>query len=303
MNSHPTAIHSRASLLRCAFIVLVCLAMSVPQLRAQFATNLALPKTNYLSLEPMQATVTITNRSGSDVVMSGANDANWLTFEITDSVGRTLAPVGVKAEKPFIFKAGTTIAEKVTVTDRYGIEELGAYGIIATVYHPASKQYYQSNRVRFNVMDTKPYWEAPIGVPAGYPGAGRIHRYALVIFRDVDKANLYFRLYDDRSNQKLATYELGPMTVSQEPVAFVDRENKLHAFFLAQPKLYCYVIVAPDGKLKKREYYKELDGNRPVMSTTGEGIVAVAGGEFFDPAAPPPKRGSGRSVSERPPGL
>lgn len=303
MNSPSTAITTRASLCRGAFFVFACLALFVPQLRAQFATNLALPKTNFLSLEPMQATVTITNRSGADVVVSGANEANWLTFEITDSVGRTLAPVGVKSEKPFIFKSGTTISEKVTVTDRYGIEELGTYGITATVYHPPSKQYYQSNRVRFNIMDSKPYWEAPIGVPAGYESAGRIHRYALVIFRDVDTTKLYFRLFDDRSNQKLATYELGPMTSSQEPVAFVDRENKLHAFFLAQPKLYCYVIIAPDGKLKKREYYKELEGNRPAMTSTGEGVVAVAGGQFFDPSAPPPKQGSGRSVSERPPGL
>lgn len=303
MNPPSTAITTRASLCRITFFVLACLALCAPQLRAQFATNLALPKTNYLSLEPMQATVTITNRSGSDVVMSGANDANWLTFEITDSVGRTLAPVGVKAEKPFIFKAGTTIAEKVTVTDRYGIEELGTYGLIATVYHPPSKQYYQSNRVRFNVMDTKPYWEAPIGVPAGFPNAGRIRRYALVIFRDVDKTNLYFRLFDDRSNQKLATYELGPITISLEPEAVVDNQNRLHAFFLAQPKVYCYVIIGPDGKLKKREYYKETDGNRPSMRNTGDGIVSVAGGEFFDPSAPPPKKGAGRSVSERPPGL
>ena len=284
-------------------LIILFLCALAPQVRAQFATNLALPKTNFLSLEPMQATVTITNRSGADVVMSGSNQSNWLTFEITDSVGRMIAPVGLLAQKPFIFKAGTTIAEKVLVSEHYGIDQLGAYGIIANVYHPPSRQFYTSNRVRFNIMDSKPCWEAPIGVPAGYPDSGRIRRYALTIFRDVDKSNLYFRLFDDRSNQKLATYELGPITSTMDPEAVIDQENRLHIFFLAMPKLYCYAVIGPDGKLKKREYYKEAAENRPAMVAGGNGTVAVIGGEFYDPAAPPPKKGKGRSVSERPPGL
>ncbi len=296
--SSPTRSFSGAALLLILFLCAIA-----PQLRAQFATNLALPKTNFLSLEPMQATVTITNRSGGDLVMTGSNRSNWLTFEITDSVGRTIAPVDLEAQKPFIFKAGTTIAEKVVISEHYGIDQLGTYGIIANVYHPPSRQFYASNRVRFNIMDSKAFYEAPIGVPAGYAEAGRIRRYALTIFRDVDKANLYFRLFDDRSNQRIKTYELGPVVTSSEPEAAVDNENKLHVFFLAMPKVYCYVMITPDGKLKKREYHKELENNRPAMQATGSGVVSVRGGEFFDPTAPAPTRGKGRSVSERPPGL
>ena len=286
-----------------ALYAALLLCVLAPQARAQFATNLALPKTNFLSLEPMQVTVTITNRSGADVVMSGANESNWLTFEITDVTGRTVAPAGLVKQKPFIFKAGTTIAEKIVISDFYGIDQLGAYGIIANVYHPPSRQYYVSNRLRFNVMDSKPFWEAPIGVPAGYPDTGRIRRYALTIFRDVDRSNLYFRLFDDRSNQVRATYELGPVSTSSEPEPVVDRDNTLHVFFLALPKVYCYARIGPDGKLKKREYYKEVEGNRPAMLASGDGTVTLRGGEFFDPNAPPPTKGKGRSVSERPPGL
>lgn len=283
------------------FVLFLCAL--APQVRAQFATNITLSKTNFLSLEPMQATVTITNRSGADVVMTGSNQSNWLTFEVTDSIGRTIAPAGLVAQKPFIFKAGTSIAEKVIISDHYGIDQLGTYGIIANVYHPPSKQFYASNRVRFSIMDAKPFWEAPVGVPPGYADAGRIRRYALTIFRDVDRSNLYFRLFDDRSNQKLATYELGPIASSVEPEAILDRENMLHAFFLALPKVYCYAIIGPDGKLKKREYYREVDSNRPAMLAGGDGVVVVRGGQLFDPSAPPPVRAKGRSVSDRPPGL
>lgn len=295
------ALSSTARLAALSALLFLCAA--APQLRAQFATNVALTKTNFLALEPMQATVTITNRSGGDVVMSGSNESNWLTFEVTDPAGHSIAPSGMIKQKPFIFKAGTTIAEKVIISDYYGVDQLGSYGVTANVYHPPSKQFYASNRVHFNVMDSKPMWEAPIGVPAGYADTGRIRRYALIVFRDVDKTNLYFRLLDDRSNQKIATYELGPMSSAIDPEPVVDRDNKLHVFFLAMPKLYCYAIIGPDGKLKKREYYKEVDANRPAMLTGADGAVGVRGGEFFDPTAPPPARGKGRSVSERPPGL
>lgn len=286
-----------------ALHVILFLCALAPEAGAQFATNLTLPKTNFLSLEPVQATVTITNRSGSDVVMSGANQSNWLTFEITDSIGRTVAPVGLVQQKPFIFKAGTTISEKVMISSFYGIDQLGAYGMIANVYHPPSRQYYVSNRLRFNIMNSKPFWEAPVGVPVGYPDSGRIRRYALTIFRDVDKSNLYFRLFDDRSNQVRATFELGPVSSTSEPEPFVDRDNTLHVFFLALPKVYCYAKIGPDGKLKKREYYKEVEGNRPAMLAGGDGTVTLRGGEFFDPSAPPPAKSKGRNVSERPPGL
>lgn len=301
LNPESTKRHPQPA--RVAITVILLLFALAPQIRAQFATNLALTKTNFLSLEPMQATVTITNRSGADVVMTGSNQSNWLTFEVTDSIGRTVAPVGLLAQKPFIFKAGTTIAEKVIISDHYGIDQLGTYGIIANVYHPPSKQFYASNRVRFSIMDAKPFWEAPVGVPAGYPDAGRIRRYALTIFRDVDRSNLYFRLFDDRSNQKLATYEIGPISSSIDPEAALDRDNVLHAFFLALPKVYCYAIIGPDGKLKKREYYREVDANRPAMLAGGDGVVTIRGGVLFDPSAPPPARSKGRSVSERPPGL
>lgn len=301
LNPESTKRHPQPA--RVAITVILLLFALAPQIRAQFATNLALTKTNFLSLEPMQATVTITNRSGADVVMTGSNQSNWLTFEVTDSIGRTVAPVGLVAQKPFIFKAGTTIAEKVIISDHYGIDQLGTYGIIANVYHPPSKQFYASNRVRFSIMDAKPFWEAPVGVPAGYPDAGRIRRYALTIFRDVDRSNLYFRLFDDRSNQKLATYEIGPISSSIDPEAALDRDNVLHAFFLALPKVYCYAIIGPDGKLKKREYYREVDANRPAMLAGGDGVVTIRGGVLFDPSAPPPARSKGRSVSERPPGL
>ena len=270
---------------------------------AQFATSLVLPKTNYLSYEPIPGTVTITNRSGGDIVMTGRGESNWLSFDVTDGTGRSLPSIGIAQEKPFIFKAGSSIAEKVMLSSHYSLTDLGSYAVTATIFHPPTQQYYTSNRVRFNVMDAKAFWEQPIGVPAGYPEAGRIRRYALVNFRDVDRSNLYFRLLDDKSKQTLATFELGPVSISTEPQPILDHENTLHVLFLALPKLHCYSILSPDGKLKKREYYKTVEENRPSLVSAPDGSVSVRGGVYFDPQAPEPAKKNSRPISERPPGL
>lgn len=270
---------------------------------AQFATSLMLDKTSFLSLEPMQATVSISNRSGADVIMSGPNQANWITFNITDSAGRSLTPIAAAPEQPFVFKAGSTVAKKILISDSYSFSDVGSYAVSATVYHPPTQQFYASNRVRFTVTDAKPFWEQPVGVPEGYANAGRIHRYALIKFTDLEKAFLYLRLIDDRSNLNLMTYQLGPLAVSLDPQVQLDPENKLHVMFLAAPKIFAHAVVAPDGKLKLREYFKEGESNRPALVVSAEGSVQVQGGQTFDPFAPPPPKPKSRSISEKPPGL
>lgn len=270
---------------------------------AQFAAGLRLDKTNYLALEQVTATVTVSNRSGADVVMSGSSQGNWLAFEVTDGTGRTLTPIAMPQEKTFLFKAGTTIEEKVVLSERYALGELGTYGVTATVYHPPTRQFYASNRTRLNVLDAKPFWETQIGVPAGYRNAGRIHRYSLSIFRDVDRTSIYVRVTDERSGEKLVAYPLGPVSSAIDPQANVDNENKLHVMFLAVPRTYCHAVILPDGKLAKREYHKELDNSRPVLIANQDGTFAVQGGELYDPSAPPPPKPKVRGASERPPGL
>ncbi len=269
---------------------------------AQFASNLALDKSLYLALEPLTVTVTVMNRSGGDVVMGSNQGGNWLGFSLTDSTGRQLTPVQTAGEEPFIFKAGSTIQRQVRISKSFSVSEPGSYTINATIFEPRSQQHYASNRITFSVTDAKPYWEEPVGVPAGYPSAGRVHRYGLIVFRDLDKTSLYLRLSDDATRTAMFSAYLGPITTGIEPQQRIDKENKLHVFFLARPRVFGYVVVKPDGALAKREYYKDLENNRPQMLADAAGAIAVQGGQLFDPNAPPPKA-KGRSVSEKPPGL
>lgn len=300
---------------RClGLIALLLLALGAAgELRGQYGVSLKLPRLNFVAGEPILASVTIANRSGADVFLDAPGEARWLSFNIVNTDGRTFPPLDVQGEKPFILKAGATVARKIPITNSFALSEIGTYAMTASVYHPASGQYFESNRAHFTVMDASPYWNRSVGVPEGSKYAGRIHDVAILVHRDTDITALYARITDDRSRLPILTYQLGPVSLVIEPQITIDPKNQVHVFFLASPKIFCYAIIAPDGELKKRLYYREIEGDRPAMVTTTGGEVAVQGGYYYDPAAAAeagnttpqglPTSGPGRGVSDRPPGL
>lgn len=284
-------------------IPLILFALSLTA-HAQFQIGLTLPRTNFMALEAIPATVTITNRSGTEAVLGGPGRGSWLSFDMTDRTGQPLAPIEVSGVDLAQIPPGGTIQRKIIVSDAYSPTEIGNYGLKVKVLHTPTGQYYTSVRVRFNITDNKPMWEQVYGVPEGFKGAGSIRRYSVIVFKDLDATSLYVRLTDEKSNLRLQTFRLGPLTMAHDPQITMDRENHLNVLFLAQPHIYAHCLVAPDGALKKRSYYREENGNRPVMSVTATGDVQIQGGQFFDPSAPPPAPTStGRNVSEKPPGL
>lgn len=270
----------------------------------QYAIQLQLDKKLFLSQETMTATVTVANQSGADVVMGGPANMNWLQFHLTDASGRQFPPIGVEVEEPFVFKAGTQIKKQVLISDTHAVSEIGTYAATAVIYHAPTQDHYQSNRIQFTVTDVQPLWSNSFGVPQGFPEAGRVRNFTLHVLREGDGSRLYVRLTDERSNLRIATYSLGPISQALDPSFAVDNKNQLQAFFLTTPKLFAHCVVGPDGELVSRRYYRELENNRPALVSRGNEI-SVAGGVLFDPnAAAAEGSGKGtRSVSQRPPGL
>ena len=284
-------------------LLLLILCLCCGQARAQYVTNLTLVKNQFITGEPVVAVVTITNRSGGDVVVGGHGARDWLQFENTESTGRRLSPVGISSEEPITMKAGGTSKHTVEISGGYSTADLGTFNMVANVLHPISGQFYTSNKVRMTITDSKPnMFDQPFGVPQGFPNAGRQRRYQVILFRELDDLQLYCRLTDDRSGAYLSTFLLGPAMMAVQPQISIDVHNKLHIMFLAQPHIFCHAVVNPDGKIQQRNYYRDTDGNRPSLVMTDKG-ARVQGGEGFDPGAPPPKRKAMRKTSERPQAL
>ncbi|MBE7495080.1 MAG: hypothetical protein HS117_09055 [Verrucomicrobiaceae bacterium] len=282
---------------------LLLLLLTMPAL-GQYASNLALHKTNFLIGESVLATLTITNRSGADVIVGGVGSRPWLQFQFQTAEGQQLPPVSVGAREQITLRAGATSRHVVEIEGASSTSSVGTYYTTASIYHPLSGQYYATNRARIVVTDAKPMFDEAFGVPQGYPNAGRARRYQAIIFRDVDSIQFYTRIVDERTREYLATQYLGPIAASLQPQITIDRQNKLQVLFMAQQRVFCHTTINPDGKLARRTYYlNEEGGTRPTLVTTPKG-VAVVGGRAFDPANPPKDANSGiRKVSERPKGL
>ena len=67
-------------------LLMLILCCCCGQARAQYVTNLTLLKNQFITGEPVVAVVTVTNRSGGDVIGGGHGARDWLQFEITSGV-------------------------------------------------------------------------------------------------------------------------------------------------------------------------------------------------------------------------
>jgi hypothetical protein len=283
---------------------LLCLLLSSAACAyGQYSTNLTLQKNHFLIGEPVLAEVTITNRSGADVILGGVGSRPWLQFQFQDDQGRVLSPVSISSREALTLKPGATTRYTVEIEGASSTNALGTIYATGSIFHPLSGQYYATNRARISVTDAKPIYDEGFGVPQGYPQAGRARRYQALIFREVSSVQFYARLLDERTGDNLSTQLLGPINNSIQPQIQIDPQNRLHLFFLAQPYVFCHTIIKPDGKLSKRDYYRDAAGNRPTLVITKKG-GEILGGEYFDPSKPPPSKGSGiRKASDRPKGL
>ncbi|MBK8094569.1 MAG: hypothetical protein IPK32_22040 [Verrucomicrobiaceae bacterium] len=269
---------------------------------AQYATNLTLQKNSFLVNEPVLAVVTITNRSGADVILGGTGARAWMQFTFEDAQGRVLAPVTIGSKGAISLKAGGTTQHTVEIEGASATSSVGTYYARGAVFHPPSGQYYETNRARISVTDSKPMFDEGFGVPKGFPSAGRARRYQAIIFRDIDSVTLYARLVDDRTKENLSTRLLGPIMHSIQPQMSVDAKNNFQLLFMASPGIFCHTTVKPDGKVARRSYYKDIEGSRPTMVLTRDG-ARIVGGEYFDPAKQTDPNKGIRKSSERPDGL
>ncbi len=275
--------------------------------RAQFQVGLAIDKVQHIVQEPQTVTVSVTNRSGADLILGGAQGRKWLSFDITDANERKHGSVHMDASEPMVFAAGSTISRKVTVVSNHILEQ-GNYGLKAMVYHAPSGQYYQSNRVRFQVLEGQRYKQPLVfGVPPQFPGAGKTRQYVLLMHQDLERSYFYVRLVDDATGAMLNTFQLGTLTLFRDPQYTLDRNNYLHVMFLTAPTIYHYCIVRPDGTLESQSMHKEVELNRPTLFLTASNDVVLRGGVPFNPAAERAAQEEvakkGRGISERPPGL
>ena len=270
---------------------------------AQLIVNMNLPKTNYLSYEPMVATVTVYNRAGNDIVLGGPKGRSWMSFDVYRD-GQLLSPRSFdRGFETMLLKAGRSVTKKVDINRLYPVADYGSYTINASVYFPPRRSYFSSKKRRINVTDARAFWKQSFGFSQGRNKLASFRQFSLHEHRESANSALYVRLRETKGTKVYCTFSLGRFINVRKPQATIDAQNRLHVMHMISPRIYSHARVSPEGAFLGNEYFRETTETRPSLVIDAGGSVKVVGGIAYDPNKPPEAKYQPRSASELPPGL
>ncbi len=278
-------------------LIVPVLAMS-GLVQAQLATSLRLSKTQYLSGEPIVATVTITNHAGRDIVFQGEALRPWLDFVITNAQGEPVSPLGRSAFGVMQISAGKTLSRQVDISGLFQLSDSGTYSTSATVRMPGRDgETTTTNRVLITVSPGRPYWTQKVGVGGR---SGKTREFRVLNFSGDQKSQLYAQVLDGRSGLPIRTFTLGEALLLRNPSVTVDKNQRMHVLFLASPNAWVHCQIDTDGKLADRAVHQCGPQGDPQLVTAPDGSVSVTNSILYDPKAAAAARAKFRKLSERP---
>ena len=284
-------------------VVFTLILFVAKESNAQLIVNMNLPKTNYLSYEPMVATVTVYNRAGNDVVLGGPKGRGWMSFDVYRE-GQLLSPRSFDGGfETMLLKAGRSVTKKVDINRLYPVADYGSYTINASVYFPPRRSYFSSKKRRVNVTDARAFWKQSFGFSQGRNKLASFRQFSLHEHRESANSALYVRLRETKGTKVYCTFSLGRFINVRKPQATIDAQNRLHVMHMISPRIYSHAKVSPEGAFLGNEYYRETTETRPSLVIDAGGSVKVVGGIAYDPNKPPEAKNQPRSASELPPGL
>jgi len=281
---------------RVFFAALFFVAVSA---RAQIQVELSFKRVQYISYEPILATVRIANNSGRDIDLRDDSGQHWFGFEVNAGESRLLAPLKSNTGEPALHvEAGQTVTRKVNLTSLFPVQDFGTYHIRANVFFADLNKFFYSTTKVVQVADARPIWQKTVGVPEESPGAGEARTYSLLSNRFLDHTSLYVRVENRDTGVVFTTYSLGRIISNLEPQAEIDRANQLHVLHCASPRSWAYSHVGLNGELLAHSTFLETR-TRPRLRHTPDGSIAVNGGMLDVPTAEA-KRSPAQKLSDRP---
>ncbi|MEI6605426.1 MAG: hypothetical protein WCP35_08960 [Verrucomicrobiota bacterium] len=278
-------------------LVVLLLALS-GRVQAQLATSLRLSKTQYLSGEPIVATVTITNHAGRDIVFRGEAQRPWLDFVITNARGDSATPTGRSSFGTMKISAGQTLSRQVDISTLFQLADPGTYSTSATVRMPGrDADTTTSNRVLLTVSPGRPYWTQKVGIA---DHSSKIREFRILNFSGDQKTQLYAQVLDGRSGLPIRTFSLGEALLLRKPSVTVDKNQRMHVLFLSSPDAWVHCQIDTDGRLANRAVHKCGPQGDPLLMTAPDGSVSVANSILYDPKATAASRAKFRKLSDRP---
>lgn len=285
--------------LRSLFLSCGLAIVSAAAALGQVDATLALAKNQVVAGEAVQATVTITNQTGQDLIFAGSERQPWLDFVIKRSSSSDLAiPTGSFNFGTVRIPAGQTMARQVNLSSAFNLAEQGNFSVYAVIRTPGQTSGGTvTNRVLFNVTSGRAYWSQKVGVRGD---ASKVREFRILNYSGDQKTLLYVQVINDRTGTPIRTYPLGDALMFRKPQITVDRNQNLHVFFLNSPTIWTHAVVDTDGKLVHNEFFTRAATGDPVLLTQQGGVVSVGNGALYDPKAIEAEKNRARKASDRP---
>jgi hypothetical protein len=268
-----------------------------PAAFGQIQVELKFPRLQFISYEPVYATVGITNLAGRAIDLQNGDGTEWFGFDVTGSEGQLISPTGPVSQAPLQIAAGQKVTQKVNITPLFAVHDLGLYHVRAHIYfRDLGKFFYSPSRV-IEVTDARPIWQQTVGIPDG-AGPGGTRTYSLLTNRFPDHTSLYVRVADKESGIVYATYSLGRMILYEDPRVQIDQQNRLHVLHCAGPRTWSYALIGLNGELLTHSSYSEAK-SRPHLVRAADGGIEIHGG-ILDVPVPPGAEKQLPKLSDRP---
>ena len=271
--------------------------------QGQVVVSMKPVKKLFVAYDPIQVEMSILNRAGRDIVLSGKGSTPWLSFQITDESGHLVSPEGSADFPPVMVPAGQALSRTVALNHLYPMTRQGLYRVQASVYFPQLDNYFNSQTEAIQVAEAQELWSQVVGVPEGNEKAGTYRRYILLTFNNGSQKLLYIRVQDEKTGTVRTSFSLGQVVMVRPPEWIIDVQNTLHVLHMGAPRTFAYTVVDIDGKMLKREVYHEEGSSRPKLSSANDGAVVVVGGVSDQKIRQDPLHAEVRKISERPEGL
>ncbi len=278
-------------------LVLPLLALAVSA-EAQLVANLKLDKRQYIIGESVTATISVTNHSGRDIVFGSSGRLSWLDFMVRDHHNQPISTRGEPAFGTMSIAAGETMARKVNLTSLFPLYTQGNFSVTGVVRMPGQvSEATITNRVAFQLVPGRRFWTQKVGL-ASRPG--EIREFRVLSSSDGQGTSIFAQVVDDRTGLPVNTLTLGSVVMSRQPMVTIDRQQRMHVLYLANPSTWVHAAVTTDGKLAERSFHQRGPVGDPKLMAYPDGTVAVSNSVPFNPEAAAEARSQVRKISDRP---
>lgn len=263
---------------------------------AQLSVSIALGQTQFLAGEAVPCQITITNQTGSELILANFGRLPWLDITVESTSGHPATSYSQANPAPVNIPAGQSVAKTVDLNSLFGVREPGGYRVSVNVRTDATESNYTSNRISFNTIKVRPDWSQKIGIN----GTKETREFRLMNFTNNKQTMIYAQVIDGQRGTPMATLNLGKALLFVKPQAATDKQQNMHVLYLATPEFFLYARLDNNGRFLGRELYTKGPSGDPRLMTFADGSVKVAGGLKFDPDAVAQQKSKIRKLSDRP---